>query len=560
METFFNNLSVRAKIMGNSGILLFLLAVAAGYGVYSMNGIGDTLRSIMQHDIPLGSEVTEITEHQLQQAVNLERAIRLKLAPNAGKAAYAEAKRRFQVLDGEIARSIERAKRLIESAGGEARGDRSALIDVRRALNHVEGHHRDYVEHAREVFYRMERSTKTDYAPLLARLEKDESRLDKDFHELLSAIDGFTAQAGQTAEDQEAGALRHLITVALVSLVVGLGLSCATVRNLTRRITKVCGVLRTIAQGDLRSKPATCQERDEIGVLKCSARTMHDRLLEIVGQLGDTTSLLSSAAEEMSSITAQSQEGIRQQQIETEQVATAMNEMTATVQEVAGNIAMAAGTAEEAQRRTNEGSRIIEETLEQIRHLAARIEESGGTIQELERNSQAIGGVLDVIHGIAEQTNLLALNAAIEAARAGEQGRGFAVVAEEVRNLACRTQESTEEINQMISRLREASRAVTDVMDASRDQVRHVAGKAGEANTMFDEIREAVSAINDMNTQIASAAEEQSCVAEEINKNISNINDIARQTANGSEETRIASQELARMASDLQNVVARFKV
>jgi methyl-accepting chemotaxis protein len=268
---------------------------------------------------------------------------------------------------------------------------------------------------------------------------------------------------------------------------------------------------------------------------------------------------LAAAAEEMSAVTMQTSHGIQEQQSQTDQLATAMNEMAATVQEVARHALDAAGAASKANDESAKGRQVVNDAVNTIDALSEAIARAAEAIQRVEADSDRIGTVLDVIRGIADQTNLLALNAAIEAARAGEQGRGFAVVADEVRTLAGRTQDSTQEIQAMIESLQTGSKEAVNLMEQSREQAQSGVEQTAKAGDALSAIADEVGRINDMNTQIASAAEEQSAVAEEINLNVVTINQVGDESAQGAEQTARASEDLASLATELQQMVGKFK-
>ncbi|KKL44862.1 hypothetical protein LCGC14_2361420, partial [marine sediment metagenome] len=269
---------------------------------------------------------------------------------------------------------------------------------------------------------------------------------------------------------------------------------------------------------------------------------------------------VASASEQTAAISNRNRDAVANQQQETREIATAMNEMAATVQEVAQYAAQGAEAANQASEESNSGSAVVANAVDRIRELAAQVETAAQAISRLDEKSAAIGSVLDVIRGIAEQTNLLALNAAIEAARAGEQGRGFAVVADEVRALARRTSESTDQIQKTIEQLQQESGSTVSVMKHGQTIASEVVIEAGAAGDALVAIRQSVASINDMNIRIASAAEEQSSVADDMNRRIVTIADVAEQSASAAAETSQASAGLSELATELQTMVNRFKV
>jgi methyl-accepting chemotaxis protein len=344
-----------------------------------------------------------------------------------------------------------------------------------------------------------------------------------------------------------------------IGALISLFLAWLTISDISRGVAQVQRTADELAAGNLTAR-VDYKSKDEVGRISDAINMIADQFHSAVGKIMDSVSQLASAAEETSVVTGQTNEGINQQLTETSQVATAINEMSATVQEVARNAVDAAGAAQEADSTFHQGKQVIDKVITAIGDLAGEVEKAGGVIQELEGESKNIGSVLDVIKSIAEQTNLLALNAAIEAARAGEQGRGFAVVADEVRTLAGRTQESTQEIEEMITRLQCGANNAVKVMAEGKEMTLVGVDQAAAAGEALQTINEAVARISDMNTQIASAAEEQSAVTEEINRSIVNINQVAEQSATGAQHVSAASDDLARLAEQLKGLVEHFKI
>lgn len=337
----------------------------------------------------------------------------------------------------------------------------------------------------------------------------------------------------------------------------------ALVAWVTRTVTGSINELQRViidveANGDLTHR-AIVMQNDELGQMGGAFNSMLDKLQGFVSGVNGASGNLSASSQQLAAISEQTHQGVLQQQSETELVATAMNEMSATAQEVANNAASAANAALSADEQAKEGRGIVDTTINSIRALSTEVDRAAQVIQQLEEGAQDIGRVLEVIGGIAEQTNLLALNAAIEAARAGEQGRGFAVVADEVRTLAQRTQESTQEIRSMIEGLQHSSHEAVAVMEKGNQQTQISVEQAAKAGESLVAITSAVGLINEMNTQIAAAAEEQTAVAEEINSNIVRISQISGQTADGASETAASSEDAMEQAQSLQQMAMQFK-
>ncbi len=391
------------------------------------------------------------------------------------------------------------------------------------------------------------------------------SKFDEVAAMMAEQVDGFLARVEAEAaavlskQQKLAASTGRMIVIGSLIILLCIGFVYLIVSRALAYLPKVVAELKRVAEGDLTSSIDVTRE-DEIGDLMRGLQSMQKRLLETISHINATTAQLSTAAEDVSVVTTQTSTNIQKQQSETEQIATAMNEMNATMREVAESVGNTSAAANGANAETAKGREVVEAAVHGIQQLSGQIENAAEVIAHVEKNSENINTVLDVIKGIAEQTNLLALNAAIEAARAGEQGRGFAVVADEVRILAGRTQESTAEINQIIEKLQLGSRNAVQAMNQSRELAKSVVDQAALAGSSLTTIAESVSRIDEMSTQIATAAEEQNAVAEDMNRNIVQIHDMATQNASGAHQTSLAGQDLARMASELQRLVGQFRV
>ncbi|MCP1453774.1 methyl-accepting chemotaxis protein [Pseudomonas kilonensis] len=376
----------------------------------------------------------------------------------------------------------------------------------------------------------------------------------------LNGLDNQLTTSQIEKRDQEtAQAKETLIIVTILALAFGLLAAWIITRQIVAPLQQTLVAVERVASGDL-SHNLVVTRRDDMGQLQGSLQRMVISLRQLIGGISDGVTQIASAAEQLSAVTEQTSAGVNSQKVETDQVATAMHEMTATVQEVARNAEEASEAAVAADQQAREGEKVVGEAIAQIERLSKEVGNSTEAMGHLKRESDKIGSVLDVIKSVAQQTNLLALNAAIEAARAGEAGRGFAVVADEVRSLAQRTQKSTEEIEELILGLQSGTEQVATTLDNSRNLTDSSVELTRRAGGSLENITRTVSAIQSMNQQIAAAAEQQSAVAEEINRSVVNVRDVSEQTASSSEETAASSAELARLGVHLQTLVGRFKV
>ncbi len=356
----------------------------------------------------------------------------------------------------------------------------------------------------------------------------------------------------------------NLLTSSIIHIVLYIIAFVLVVLMFKRLVTTPIAHLRTTMEEIERDANLVhsidIERRDEVGAMAEAFSRMVAQFREGMLQVRSSTENLVDAAKRITSVADDTVRGVEQQRMETEQVATAMNEMNATVHEVAQHAAQTMEASSGASEEANKGALVATEAMGGIESLVSEIEHSAKVIQKLDEDSENIGAVVDVIKSIAEQTNLLALNAAIEAARAGEQGRGFAVVADEVRTLASRTQSSTAEIQSMIEQLQSNARAAVEAMGTSQSKAQEGSEMVEASAESLGSIAGEVYTINDMNTQIATAAEEQSAVAEEINRNIVNISQVADDTSEGARQTAAISDELVRLASELEGLVGRFKL
>ncbi|QAY84269.1 methyl-accepting chemotaxis protein [Pseudomonas arsenicoxydans] len=371
--------------------------------------------------------------------------------------------------------------------------------------------------------------------------------------------------AKQVATESQNSAAHYETSRMIVSLFIALaalatvGLAMLLTRSIVKPLGDALNAAENVARGDL-TRPIETHGNDEVSRLLKALATMQQNLRETLQGISGSAAQLATAADELNAVTLDSTQNLQQQNNEIEQAATAVNEMTTAVEEVARNAVSTSDATRQSSESAHAGQERVSETVTAIGALASDVQITGGLVQSLANQSQDIGKVLDVIRAIAEQTNLLALNAAIEAARAGESGRGFAVVADEVRALAYRTQQSTQEIEQMVQGMRSGSTQALDSMQASSSRAAATLALAERAGEALQTITASVHQIHERNLVIASAAEEQAQVAREVDRNLVNIRDLSVRSAAGADQTNASSQELSQLANSLRTMVQRFQV
>ncbi|MFQ2071516.1 methyl-accepting chemotaxis protein [Aeromonas veronii] len=373
-------------------------------------------------------------------------------------------------------------------------------------------------------------------------------------------IDNELAALRAERESNMHASLQSSVLVILLILGITLAATVIVGNRVTKPLADAVLALNDIANGDGDlTQRLKVQSQDEIGQLASAFNRFVERIQSVVSQVGETSNHLFSAVDKLHHLSEHYDHQMQGHSRETDQVVTAVTEMSSTAQEVAASASNAATATSDAARESDAARGVVSGAINSINRLVGEVHTASGVIEQLAQETAKIGSVVEVIRGIAEQTNLLALNAAIEAARAGEQGRGFAVVADEVRSLAGRTQQSTKEINEMLQRLQGGVKQAVEVMQASEDRSQETVQEASHIASSLDSMVMAVSTINDMNIQIATAAEEQHAVSEEINKNLVAIQQIVSELTSAAEESNSTTRDLASTGDKLRKLVSQFR-
>ena len=459
--------------------------------------------------------------------------------------------------------TIRQAEELVNKIKN-AEGDYERLIsssEERVVYGRLRTSERAYLEERSQV---LEPAQRGDFDAALQRFHT--GNLNRHADDISTALVELTEinrkgvdQASAEIEGANVSARNGIFIAVALAILTTIGLAVLLTRSIVGPLNEAVRAAEVVAGGDL-TQGIHIDGTDEPARLLTALKSMQQSLRTTIQSISDSSNQLASASEELHAVTEDSTRGLHQQNTEIEQAATAVNQMTAAVEEVARNAVSTSEASRESNATALQGREQVRQTVSSISQLADDVNGTAGEVEQLANRVREISKVLDVIRSIAEQTNLLALNAAIEAARAGDAGRGFAVVADEVRALAHRTQQSTQEIEQMIGAIQSGTDQAVGSMQSSNSRARSTLEVAQAAGSALELITQAIASINERNLVIASASEEQAQVAREVDRNLMNIRDLSLQTSAGANQTSAASQELSRLAVDLNNLVARFKV
>ena len=546
---WFNNLGFRNKLLIPIGIIVVLILLQSLENMRMGSIIAEDASSISQHKLPSISLVLE-ADRDMHQVLIAERGL---LFTEAGSDRFEGMKAAHEENIGQVKTRIGKLESMMQSA------------DIQEELNAFWPLYESWVKETRAVVSGSQGKEVSQRS-----LENDQSfgSAEKAFDAARDKLDKITEILGQQSSSAAANienlfqrARQEGVTIMIVLLVICAILGIIFPRMITGDLRDINSRIRDLAEGDGDlTMRLGMKRKDELGQLAGSVDLFIIKLHSLVSQLLITTQQVGTNVTSLSEISTKVSENVSSQHASIDMVVTAVNEMGTAIHEVAENTNATASEASSSKSTAELGSQKVAQTRQDIASLNANVEAAVGAISQIQSVTERIGSLLGVISGIAEQTNLLALNAAIEAARAGEQGRGFAVVADEVRALASKTQQSTDDIKNMITDLEQSVTDAVETMESGSENARRTMASSEQTSEAIGDVLRSIETVNGLAVQIASAAEEQSHVVEEINQNMVKINEMSAESAESASQVDHASHDLERLYKELTQVTGRFRV
>ena len=537
------NLNIAPRAFLGFAFIALLVIVLGVFAVNRMTSIHQASIDMETTQLPSVGFLGNLTENLLRM-----RILSFRVLVNRDPAALQEAQTRIGVLVDKV-RSAQASYAALSASPEEAALYKTFTVTL------------DNYMQAQNQMLELSRQNKLDEMRTLinTRIKEGTDQMGEQLNKLVALNNSDAKTASAAAGDLYRSAITGIVAVAVIAALMTVLLAWLLTRSIVTPLNRALLAAQTIADGNL-TNVIEVDGTDEPARLLNALSAMQASLRKTIEQIAGSATQLGAAAEELSTVTHEASRGLQQQTNEIEQAATAVNEMTAAVEEVARNAVSTSEASNQSTQAAREGRDRVVETVGAIQTMTHDVQNTSVMIEGLAAQGRDIGKVLDVIRAIAEQTNLLALNAAIEAARAGEAGRGFAVVADEVRALAHRTAQSTQEIEKMVAGIQNGTGQAVSSMQQSNQRTQSTLEMARAAGVALEQITQSIQLINERNLVIASASEEQAQVSREVDRNLVNIRDLATQSATGANQTSAATHELSRLAVDLNAMVARFVI
>ncbi|BDA59384.1 methyl-accepting chemotaxis protein [Shewanella xiamenensis] len=563
MLGFLRDLQIRYKMGSLIGIMLLLILLLAGFSLLKMKRVADQIHTIALENIPLVKLSNEVTILQLESSISLEKVFRASEIPVSAQE---------RLIDGFIGEVIQHKERINNElmstqtmlnealAYPQSSELRDKTQQLTQEITNIIRVYRDYdLKLATVVAAIQQHTNPAALVQQVNELEQTQGEFNTQLSQFALRLEQMTQTAVTVTENEEQDAIYGLIVISSIALILGLVIGIAFSQYIVRSIMRLRNAAAMMESGNF-SRELTVESKDELGELTISMNQMALTLSKTVGQVIGRSEEIASMVTELNAVAENNRKAILSQQEDTDQVATSMTQMAATITEVASSAESASYSSGQAESRVKESCAVVDASEKIAQQLVASAQQSSQLIQQLQASTGKILNFVSVVDAIAGQTNLLALNASIEAARAGEQGRGFAVVADEVRALATRSQTATQEISELIQTLVLDAKSAVDSFGKNELQIKDSSLLVNQIKQNLFEISDALTQLSQANAQVATASEEQAVTAEDISQRINTIRDSGESVLSSAFETAKASESLSQQANSLREAMLQFKV